>query len=68
LAKHYGDITRAAKELGIAAPDLRRLTWAKPKLLEAAHDEMFAIKARAEGEVIEASSAIPIAGVNGRRT
>ena len=54
LAKHYGDITRAAKELGIAAPDLRRLTWAKPKLLEAAHEQMFEIAARAHGEVIGA--------------
>jgi hypothetical protein len=54
LAKHLGDITRAAKELGVTSPELRRLTWAKPKLLEAAHEEMFEIAARAHGEVIEA--------------
>jgi hypothetical protein len=54
LAKHNGDITRAAKELGVTCPELRRLTWAKPKLLEAAHEDMFEIAARAHGEVIEA--------------
>jgi hypothetical protein len=54
LAKHLGDITRAAKELGVTGPELRRLTWAKPKLLEAAHEQMFEIAARAHGEVIGA--------------
>jgi hypothetical protein len=36
LTKHYGDITAAARELGVSGPDLRRLTWAKPELLEEA--------------------------------
>jgi hypothetical protein len=37
LAKHYGDILAAARELDVSAPDLRRLTWSKPKLLEEAN-------------------------------
>jgi hypothetical protein len=39
LAKHYGDITGAARELGVSGPDLKRLTWAKPELLEEAELE-----------------------------
>jgi hypothetical protein len=39
LGKHYGDIPAAARELGVSIPDLRRLTWAKPKLLEEAELE-----------------------------
>jgi hypothetical protein len=39
LAKHYGDIPAAARELLIAIPDLRRLTWARPRLLEEAELE-----------------------------
>ena len=29
LTKHYGDITAAAKELGVSGPDLRHLIWSK---------------------------------------
>jgi hypothetical protein len=34
LEKHFGDIYAAARELGVSGPDLRRLTWAQPELLE----------------------------------
>jgi hypothetical protein len=54
LAKHYGDFTAAARELGVSPPDLRRLTWAKPELLEAAHEVMEEVIARARSELIQA--------------
>jgi hypothetical protein len=54
LAKHYGDIPASARELGVSIPDLRRLTWAKPKLLEEAELERMGVVARAWGELIEA--------------
>ena len=54
LTKHFGDIPRAAKELGLSGPDLNRLTWAKPKLLEEAEDRRGEVIARAWGQLIEA--------------
>ena len=54
LAKHYGDIPASARELNIPTPDLRRLTWAKPKLLEEAELERMGVIARAWGQLIEA--------------
>jgi hypothetical protein len=54
LTKHYGDIPRAAKELGVSGPDLNRLTWAKPKLLEEAELERMGVIARAWSELIRA--------------
>ena len=54
LAKHLGDIPLAAKELGMSGPDLNRLTWSKPKLLEEAELERMGVIARAMSEVIQA--------------
>jgi hypothetical protein len=54
LAKHYGDIPASARELNIPVQDLRRLTWAKPKLLEEAELERMGVIARAWGVLIEA--------------
>jgi hypothetical protein len=54
LAKHYGDIPASARELRVSIPDLRRLTWAKPKLLEEAELEREGIIDRAWGQLIEA--------------
>jgi hypothetical protein len=54
LAKHLGDIPAAARELNISTPDLRRLTWAKPKLLEEAELARMEVIARAWGKLIEA--------------
>jgi hypothetical protein len=53
LTKHQGNVSAAAKELCVPVSDLRRLTWAKPALLEAALDEMAVVVARAEGVLIE---------------
>jgi hypothetical protein len=54
LEKHFGDITAAARELGVPGPDLRRLIWAQPSLLENAHEELELVVARARGVVIDA--------------
>jgi hypothetical protein len=54
LAKHYGDIAASARELAIPVPDLRRLTWSKPKLLEEAELERMGVIAQAMGVVIPA--------------
>jgi hypothetical protein len=54
LAKHYGDIPASARELKVSGPDLRHLTWARPKVLEAAQDQCDLVVARAWGVLIEA--------------
>jgi hypothetical protein len=54
LAKHYGDIPAAARELRVPTLDLRRLTWAEPRLLEEAEDRCGEVVARAWGVLIEA--------------
>jgi hypothetical protein len=45
LAKHFGDIVKAARELNVNRKDLRRLTWHNPRILNAAHEriELFRI-------------------------
>jgi hypothetical protein len=54
LEKHFGDITAAARELGVPGPDLKRLTWAKPSLLENALEELELVVIRAWSKLIEA--------------
>ena len=54
LEKHFSDIYAAARELGVPGPDLRRLTWAQPSLLENALEEHELVVQRAMGEVIRA--------------
>jgi hypothetical protein len=54
LAKHHGYIPAAARELGPSTVDLSHLTWSKPKLLEAAHEEMEVVVAQAWSELIKA--------------
>ena len=54
LSKHLGDIPAAARELGVSIPDLRRLTWARPDLLEAAELECMGIVSRAMSVLFEA--------------
>jgi hypothetical protein len=54
LAKHYGYFPSAARELGVSAAGLRRLTWAKPKLLDEAHEKMELTVLRGRGELIRA--------------
>jgi hypothetical protein len=54
LAKRYGDIYAAARDLGVSGPDLKQLTWARPDVLEAAHEEMELVVETAKGELIRA--------------
>jgi len=54
LAKHYGYIPAAARELGVSGPDLRRLTWSKPELLEEAMLECQVFVDRAWGVLVTA--------------
>jgi hypothetical protein len=54
LEKHRGHIPAAAKELGVSTPDLRRLTWAQPSLLDHALEEHELVVAQATGVVIQA--------------
>jgi hypothetical protein len=54
LAKHRAYFPTAARELGVLPADLKRLTWARPHLLDQAHEEMGLIVARAQGELITA--------------
>ena len=54
LSKHLGDIPAAARELAISIPDLRRLTWARPDLLEAAELECMGIVHRAMSVLFQA--------------
>ena len=50
LARHWGDVVRAAKELGVDRKNLRRLTWHNPRILAAAHErlELFLIGVRSK--------------------
>jgi hypothetical protein len=54
LAKHYGFIPAAALELGVSGPDLRRLTWNRPELLEEAELECQLFVNRAMGILSDA--------------
>ena len=40
LSKCFGDVVRAAKELGVDRKDLRKLTWHNPAILDASHERM----------------------------
>jgi hypothetical protein len=40
LSNHFGDITAAARDLGVDRMALRRLTWSNPAILDAAHERM----------------------------
>jgi hypothetical protein len=54
LTKHYGYFPPAARELSVSPADLRRLTWAKPHILDEAHEEMDFAVIRGRGELIQA--------------
>jgi hypothetical protein len=54
LERSFGQIPPAARELNVPAPDLRRLTWAQPRLLEEALEEHELAVQRAMGVVIQA--------------
>ena len=40
LSRHFGDIVKAAEDLGVDRKDLRRLIWSNPGILDAAHERM----------------------------
>lgn len=40
LSKHFGDVLKAAKELGVTRTDLSKLTWSNPAILNSAHERM----------------------------
>jgi hypothetical protein len=48
LAKHDGHVYEAARELGVPSPDLRRLTWSVPRLIDAALERAERLVDRAE--------------------
>jgi hypothetical protein len=54
LTDHLAYFPAAARELGVPVPDLRRLAWVKPHLLEEAHEAMEVIVAHAMSEMIQA--------------
>jgi hypothetical protein len=54
LVRHRAYFPTAARELGVSPADLRRLTWARPHLLDEAHEEMELVVIRAQGELIRA--------------
>ena len=51
LIRNQGNITAAAKALGVPAPDLRLLTRAHPRLIEAAFEAEEQALDRAEAEI-----------------
>ena len=54
LAKHFGDVVKAAKELGVDRKDLRRLTWHNPRILKAAHERMELFRIGVKSKILEA--------------
>ena len=54
LAKHFGDIAKAAKELNISRTDLRKLTWHNPRILNAAHERMDLFRIGVRSKILEA--------------
>jgi hypothetical protein len=54
LAKHFGDVVKAAKELNVDRKDLRRLTWHNPRILKASHERMGLFRIGVRSKIIEA--------------
>ena len=54
LAKHFGDVVKAAKELGVDRKDLRRLTWHNPRILKASHERMDLFRIGVRSKILEA--------------
>jgi hypothetical protein len=54
LTRHRAYFPTAARELGVSPADLKRMTWAKPHLLDDAHEEMELVVDRAQGALIDA--------------
>jgi hypothetical protein len=54
LAKHFGDIVKAARELGVDRKDLRKLTWHNPNILNAADERMELFRIGVKSKIIQA--------------
>ena len=54
LAKHFGDIVKAAHELGVDRADLLKLTWHNPRVLKAAHERMELFRIGVRSKIIQA--------------
>jgi hypothetical protein len=54
LARHFGDVVKAARELGVDRKDLRRLCWHNPRILAAAHERMDLFRIGVRSKIIEA--------------
>jgi hypothetical protein len=54
LAKHFGDIAKAARELNVDRKHLRRLTWHNPRILNAAHERMELFHIGVKSKILEA--------------
>jgi hypothetical protein len=54
LAKHFGDVVKAARELGVDRTDLRKLTWHNPRILKAAHERMDLFRIGVRSKILEA--------------
>ena len=54
LARHFGDVVKAARELGVDRKDLRRLTWHNPRILKAAHERMELFRIGVRSKILEA--------------
>jgi hypothetical protein len=54
LARHFGDFVAAARELGVARKDLRKLTWHNPRILKASHERMELFRIGVKSKIIEA--------------
>jgi hypothetical protein len=54
LARHFGDIVKAARELGVDRKDLRRLTWHNPRILKAAHERIELFRIGVKSKILQA--------------
>jgi hypothetical protein len=54
LAKHFGDVVKAAKEFNVDRKDLRKLTWHNPRILNAAHERMELFHIGVKSKILEA--------------
>jgi hypothetical protein len=54
LAKHFGDVVKAAKELGVDRRALRRLTWHNPRILTAPHERIELFRIGVKSKILEA--------------
>jgi hypothetical protein len=54
LAKHFGDMATAARELGVDRKDLQQLARHNPRILNAAHERMELFRIGVKSKIIEA--------------